>query len=107
MGKMSELDSGLEELRKCGEKIIAISEMISAMFSTDDEPADNEPPKEVKANVITLEVVRKVLADKSLSGYRADVKNLITSFGAEKLSDIDSSKYEELLAKAEVIGNAE
>lgn len=106
MGKMSELDSGLEELRKCGEKIIAISEMISAMFSTNDEPADNEPPKEVKANVITLEDVRRVLADKSLGGHRDEVKNLITSFGAEKLSDIDSSKYEELLAKAEVIGNA-
>ncbi|MCD7777992.1 MAG: hypothetical protein LUH47_05760 [Clostridiales bacterium] len=109
MSKMSELDTGLNELRKCGEKIIAISEMLAAMFSSVDEPANDESPKTVKTEVraITLEEIRKILADKSLCGYRSEVKDLISSFGAEKLSDINSARYEELLAKAEVIGNAE
>ena len=37
---------------------------------------------------VTKEDVRLVLAEKSRSGYRAEVKALLTAHGAEKLSDM-------------------
>lgn len=52
---------------------------------------------------ITLEEVRGKLAALSQDGKQAQVKALITEFGAKKLSDIPSSKYQELLEKAEVL----
>ena len=50
-----------------------------------------------------LEEVRAVLAEKSRSGKTTEVKALLTKFGVDKLSELDSSKYDELLKEAEVI----
>ena len=47
--------------------------------------------------------MRAVLVAKSRDGHTDEVKAVISSFGVEKLSDIDPSKYEELLQKMEVI----
>lgn len=55
---------------------------------------------------VTLEEVRAVLAEKSRAGFTGEVKAVITKHGAEKLSDVDPTEFEELLAEAEVIGNA-
>ena len=52
---------------------------------------------------ITLEEVRAALAEKSRRGFTAEVKALIRKFGAEKLSDIDESKFAEVLAEVEAI----
>jgi hypothetical protein len=57
-----------------------------------------EPPKKKQPN---LEEVRAKLAALSQDGKQAQVKALITEFGAKKLSDIPAEKYEELLKKAE------
>ncbi len=46
-----------------------------------------------------------MLAEKSQAGYSAEVKELITKYGADKLSAIDPDKYEELIKDAEEIGN--
>ena len=56
---------------------------------------------------MTLEEVRTVLSAKSSEGYGSQVRDLIHSFGAEKLSAVDPSHYREMLKKAEVIGNAD
>jgi hypothetical protein len=56
-----------------------------------------------KKEPITIEKVRAVLAEKSQSGKQAEVKALITKFGAKKLTDIDPEKYEDLLKEAEVL----
>ena len=61
---------------------------------------ENTKPKETQ-NVTTLEKVRAKLAALSQDGKQAQVKALITEFGAKKLSDIPSGKYAELLKKAE------
>ena len=58
---------------------------------------------EAEKEKVTLEDVRGVLADKSRNGKTAEVKALITSFGADKLSAVNSSDYAELLKKAEVL----
>ena len=54
---------------------------------------------------ITLEKVRGVLAEKSRDGFTVEVREIIQSFGAERLSEIDPANYEAVLKKAEVLGN--
>ena len=54
---------------------------------------------------IPLERVRGLLAEKSRNGYTTEVRSIIKSFGAERLSEIDPSDYEAVLMKAEALGN--
>lgn len=64
---------------------------------------NKEPKKPVqpsKAKLPSLEDVRATLAGLSQDGKQVQVKELITSFGAKKLSDIPSEKYPELLEEA-------
>ena len=70
------------------------------------EPAP-APTVEEPVKAVTKEDVRLVLAEKSRSGYRAEVKALLTAHGAEKLSDItDPETLAAILKEAEVIGSA-
>lgn len=62
---------------------------------------DVDPPSPI--NQISLEQVRAKLAALSQDGKQAEVKALITEFGAKKLSDVPADKYSELLEKAEVL----
>lgn len=64
---------------------------------------NKEPKKSVqpeKAKLPTLEDVRAKLAALSQDGKQMQVKELITGFGAKKLSDIPVEKYPELLEQA-------
>lgn len=118
MGKVSELAMFLDELKKCGEMLVGISEGLADLFSSTEEetPEKNTSPKvqfEAKADApvsgkkaVTLEEVRKVLAEKSRAGFTDDVKAILNKHGAEKLSEVDPTEYKALLAEAEVIGNA-
>ena len=114
MGKMSELAAELSELKRCGEALISLSESITALISAEETPlpepktakrkkADEQP----EPKPLTLEEARAVLAEKSRSGHTAEVKALLTKYGADKLSALDPSKYAELLSEVEVLGNAE
>lgn len=105
MGKMKELAEQLEELKRCGEILIGISEELKNLFSSSEpeEKTVKEAPKEEK--MISLEDVRAVMADKSRKGFTAEVKALLTRHGANKLSEVDAKEYADLLAEAEVIGN--
>lgn len=111
MGKMSELAAELAELRRCGEVLIGISETLTEMFSgADAEPVpeakeEKKPAKKAKAKEVTLAEVRAVLAEKSRQGHTAEVKDLLAKYGADKLSEVDASKYAELKAEAEVLGD--
>lgn len=107
---MSELSAELDELRKCGETLISISETLKDLFSTvgDEKTKEKATAKvtpEPEKKSISLTDVRAVLAEKSRNGYTADVKALLLKFGADKLSDINPTDYEALLAAAEVLGN--
>ena len=54
----------------------------------------------------TLEEVRGLLAEKSRSGFRAEVKALLTAHGVEKLSEItDPVELGKLKAEAEELDN--
>ena len=72
-----------------------------------EEPAEvheAEAVLEEEKPTITFEQVRAALANKSRDGYTLAVKNLVESFGVEKLSDIKPEHYAEILKQAEMIG---
>ncbi len=104
MGKMSELDAQIKELRSCGETIIEIANALTEMFSSADEQPEEAPEQK---ETLTFEEVRHRCALVAQAGFSADVKAIITGFGAKKLSDISPSDYKELLRKAESLGKTE
>ena len=69
----------------------------------DGEASFEAKVQEPKSESITIEKVRAVLAEKSQSGKQPEVKELITKFGANKLTDIDPAKFAELLKEAEAL----
>lgn len=71
----------------------------------DKKESSEQPEEKTEAPVesgktYTLEEVRAKLAELNKAGKRAEVKNLLGSFGAVKLSDIPTDKYGELMEKA-------
>ena len=111
MGKMNNLSLDLEELRKGATKLseilgtasdilVTFNQIITSIESTFS--SQEEKPK-VEKKPITLEEVRAVLAEKSRAGKTAEVKGLLTKFGVNKLSELDASKYDELLKETEEI----
>lgn len=89
------------ELFVLGTAIDSVLEALGAGESpaVEVKPAPPEEPK------LTLEEVRAVLADKSMAGFRDEVKALITSFGVNRLSEVPADKYKELVEQAEALGN--
>ena len=54
----------------------------------------------------TYEDVRAILAEKSRTGFRAEVKAILTAHGVKQLSDVkDPDEYAAIVADAEGIGN--
>ena len=80
----------------------------SAVSVEKEQPKKNKEPKKTaqppKAKLPALEDVRAKLAALSQDGKQVQVKELITSFGAKKLSDIPVEKYPELLEEAGKLG---
>lgn len=66
-------------------------------------PAPAPAPEVVQ---VTLEQVRTVLARLSQAGHTAQVRELIKTAGANKLSEVDPSKFGQLLEQAEAIADA-
>ena len=121
---MDELLDNVQKLVLCGRAMLdAIEEIAnqSAMFKVQsaNEPAAEAPsePAPVKQTetvkteteapkTATMEEVRGLLAEKSRSGFRAEVKALLTAHGVEKLSEItDPVELGKLKAEAEELGN--
>ena len=69
----------------------------------DEEDGKVEKPRAEPSKKIGLEDVRAVLAKLSQHGKTAKVKDLLTKYGATKLSDVDEGKYKDLLKDAEGI----
>ena len=91
-----------EEIRKCAETLIRIADSLA---DKKEPPADKaEETVEETAKELTIEDVRKVLASLSVAGYGLAVKELIESFGADKLSEIPPEQFADLLKEAEKIG---
>ena len=78
MGKMSDLDLQIKELRSCGETILEIAETLARIFSS--HAAEDTPPKAVpkeKLKTPAFEEVRHRMTVIAQAGYSAEVKALI------------------------------
>ena len=104
MGRISELELAIKDLRSAAATINEVANTLAEMFSTalTDEAHDAATPAEP---VLTLEQVRAVLADKSRMGFTTEVRSLLQKYGASKLSGIDPVNYKALVADAEVLGD--
>ena len=103
MGRISELELAIKDLRIAAATINEVANTLAEMFSTTaDEAPDAVTPAEPQ---LTLEQVRAVLADKSRMGFTAEIRALLQKYGAAKLSGIDPKNYEALVAEAEELGN--
>ena len=105
MGKISELDMAIRDLRSAAATINDVADTLAEVFST--ESADEAPDAAAPAEpALTLEQVRAVLANKSRQGHTAEIRALLQKYGASKLSGIDPTNYKTLLADAEVLTDA-
>lgn len=106
MGKVKTQFEIEEELfQKVLDNLKVLSDSVYELYKSRLEVRDDEPVPELeKKPEITLEQVRGVLADKSRAGFTAEVRGIIESFGANRLSEIDAKDYEAVLKAAEVLG---
>lgn len=111
MSKMSELSQVLDDLVACGEGLIRTANAIREIFSGEPEPERQpepaaepaaEPPAETPKRY-TFAEVRKAFSAKSHAGYTEQVKALITSYGADKLSAVKEEDYPRLMEDLEAI----
>lgn len=74
-----------------------------------DKPAPEsvpEPKKEEVEKLPTFEEARAILAEKSRTGFRAEVKAILTKHGVKQLSEVKDPKVlAEMVSEAEAIGN--
>ena len=103
----------IDGLKKLSQDIADIAAVLEGADATPakKQEAPAPEPEQVQtaepAKAVTKEDVRAILAEKSRSGFRAEVKALLTAHGADKLSDItDPEKLAALAKDAEVIGSA-
>lgn len=88
----------LMEVKEDAENLASSVGSLLAALESDEE---KEEVKEEDNESYELEDVRKVLADKSRLGFTGAIKNLLEKHGATRLSEIDPSKYKDLLADVE------
>lgn len=79
---------------KLAHDLLAVAEALKALAEGLQEEPKEDPP-------VTLEQVRGVLADKSRAGHTAEVKEIISRYGAEKLSAVDPANFPAILKAAE------
>lgn len=100
MSKMSNLDSLLSELIEHGEAILEIAKEMKSMFS--EEPTTLPEKPETKLSFTDF---RAKLAEKSREGFTAEIKAILISHGAKKLSAIQPSDYETVLKEVEALSH--
>ena len=107
MSKMSDMAATIEELRSAAAAITDVANWLTEMFSATAAVDETQKSESVSppAPALTLEQVRAVLADKSRMGFTAEIRALLQKYGAPKLSGIDPTHYEALVAEAEVLGD--
>ncbi len=89
----------LMEIKEDAENLASSIGVLLTALESDEEL----PKEEVKQEETTyeIEVVRKILADKSRLGHTAKIRELLEKYGAKKLSEIEPSNYKDLVADVE------
>lgn len=108
MSQMKQLKQLIDELEQkakatieLGNSQLTILTEIRQLFSNEPETLAKPSP----ATKVTKEEVRKVLAEKAGQGFKAEVKALLTAYGATSLSTLGEEHYVSVLEEAGGIGN--
>ena len=98
------LIDGLKKLSADVANLATMLESSEAQTPKQDQPAEEAP---APAKVYTYEEVRAILAEKARTGFRAEVKAILTAHGVKQLSDVKTSdEFAAIVKEAEKIGNA-
>lgn len=113
MGQITVVYKDFEEMKAVAREILkgevereeqsrkSVKKEIQKVETPEYEPDEPKPTKEKKEEVsYTLQEVRARLAVLTKTGKKAQVQELLNSFGAEKLSQIGQENYPELMRKA-------
>ena len=94
----------IESIHSLADSIQAAVEAMAA-FEPDQYAPQEPPAAEAKsmADIVLLEQVRAVLAEKSQAGFTAEVRGLLEKYGAPRLSQIDPANFAALLADTEAL----
>ena len=109
MNKVELIIEGAKLLLNVAKNLHSLADSVQALCAlvTDGLSEKKEvpaaKPETKKAPAVTLEKVRSVLADKSRAGHTAEVRAIITKYGAEKLSEISPENYEAVMKEAEAL----
>lgn len=89
------------EIKEDAENLASsIGVLLKALESDEEVPKEGEEVKQ-EEKTYEIEDVRKILADKSRLGHTAKIRELLEKYGAKKLSDIEPSKYKDLVEDVE------
>lgn len=106
MSRVKLLLDVIEDIRSLGDSLQVLADAMAGGDIAEQTKSKAKPASKAEQRAITLEDVRKVLAEKSRAGFTNEVKAIITAHGSDKLSDINPAEYESVLKEAEVIGDA-
>jgi DNA-directed RNA polymerase subunit F len=101
MAKKNDISLALDELKKCGESLIALSE---AMRGTESQPA----PAPVEVKPVSFEELRALLAKKTrVSKQNTDaIREFLLKHGVNKLSELKKEDYPTLMDEAKELPDA-
>ena len=108
MGKLSELELAISDLRSAAATINEVANTLAEMFSSNEaaEPTTAEAPVEEKQQLTLDEVSNTLMGISRISrAHSQKLRDLIRKYGANKLSEVAPEHYEAILAEAEVIRN--
>ena len=105
MGNKLDLRGGMEKMREVARLLTDWAEDMerSLAGNVPDEPVA-VPPEQTDPPAVTFDQARSLLAAKCAAGYRTQVQALINSFGATRFSEVDPSRYAELVEAAGLLG---
>ena len=100
-----EKDVLIAGLKKLSDDVIEIASLLEK--SESPAQAQDAAAESITSDMeYTYETVRGILAEKSRTGFRAEVKALLTKHGVNQLSEVkDPKKFAAIVAEAEEIGN--
>lgn len=107
MSKMSNLSLLFDELIQHSEAIAEIAKEMKSMFSEEPValPEKTEIKKPETTTALSFTDLRAKLAEKSREGFTAEIKAILNSHGAEKLSAIQPADYETVLKEVEALSH--
>ena len=95
MAQMKTLETVVSSLRMLAD---SLEELCDAVGLTNEAPA--KKVEKTPSQNVTIEEIRKVLAEKSRAGKTEQVRELLQKYGANKLSAVEEQHYSSLLEDA-------